>query len=158
MDYPFINKSKTLTHIGILGMKWGKRKSSSEVSAVGQKKASDKYKKTMIKVERDIVKGQGVRQIEAYNKTANEYNNGKIAAFNKTHNADSVDYNEKYAQKFNKDWRDNFNKMQLSDIKKNKNYQKAQELVKKYDLESFDSLSQKNRAFIKEMEAQYSSD
>lgn len=116
------------------------------------KRMEKKYTKEMIKYEKDSMKNRQRLNIDAYNKTADEYNNGKIAEFNKKNKTTDPKYMEKYAKQFENDYRKNYDKMMLSEVKNNKHYKKAEALVEKYkDLETTEIVS-KNRAFIRDLE------
>ena len=78
------NDSQELRHYGVVGMKWGKRRAAS------------KYKKEITKANNSLKKKIPQMTINAYNKTASEYNNGKIEAYNKKHKPDSEGYAEGY--------------------------------------------------------------
>lgn len=128
-----------LIHYGVKGMKWGVRR------------ASKAYKKEMIKYQKDAVRSAQALNLKAYNKTADEYNNGKIEAFNKTHDPKSKTYMEDYAKQFERDYRKNFDRMKLSEMENNKHYKKAKKICDKYNLTSYDELAQKNEKIIREL-------
>ena len=141
-----------LMHYGILGMKWGKRNlrnSDGTLSDSSKNKLSKQYKKLATKATNAVGKKSQKLYIDAYNKTAEEYNNGKIAEFNKKNNQNSKDYYAKYEKQFNKDLSEKYNKMVTSEIKKNKNFKKAQALVEKYNMTSFDVLAKQNAIDLK---------
>lgn len=135
-------------------MKWGVRRYQNKDGSLtprGQKKYSDAYKKEMIKYQKDSLANAGRLNMYAYNKTADEYNNGKIEAFNKTHDPKSKTYMEDYAKQFEKDYRKNFDQIKLSDMENNKHYKKAKQICDKYNLTSYDELARKNEKFISEL-------
>ena len=129
-----------LYHSGVLCMKWGVRR------------ASKKYQKLINKAKSNIYSKSNSRYINAYNKTADEYNNGKIEAFNKKNNSKSSKYIEKYNKAFEKDFNKNYNKMLFDDITKDKNYIKAEQVSKKYGLESVDKFVQGQHQTIKDLQ------
>lgn len=173
--------STELAHHGILGQRWGIRRFQNKdgsVTAAGAKRyqkagvaggvagaaiaskrdtnklkrMEKKYTKEMIKYQKDSMKNRQKLNINAYNKTADEYNNGKIAEFNKKNKTTDPKYMEKYAKQFENDYRKNYDKMMLSEVKNNKHYKKAEALVEKYkDLETTEIVS-KNRAFVRDLE------
>ena len=144
-----------LLHYGVPGMKWGKRKSSyssTELSDRQKRKAGKQYKRQASKLAQEIATNRTKLTVDAYNKTAEEYNNGKIDAYNKKHSPKSKDYDEGLEKQFNKDFSKNLNKMQLDNIYKSPNYAKSQAIVKKYDMMKYDDLVKKNAEFIKYLE------
>lgn len=139
---------KNISRHDIKAISKGKQTSEEQKTA----KMEKKYTKEMIKYQKDSMKNRQRLNINAYNKTADEYNNGKIAEFNKKHKSTDPKYAEKYAKQFENDYRKNYDKMMLSEIKSNKHYKKAEALVEKYkDLQTTEVVS-KNRAFIRDLE------
>ena len=154
-----------LAHHGILGMKWGvrkKRPSGENVRTNKQKKveygkkeiarASIRYKKNMIKYQKDQIRRRNKIYMDSYNKTADEYNNGKIEEFNKKNSPKSKNYIEKYEKQFSNDWKKTYNKMMMDDFtKNNRHYKKADEIAKKYGLYKVDDLAKSNKRFMDDM-------
>lgn len=89
--------------------------------------------------------------MEAHNKTADEYNNGKIAEYNKKHSPDSKNYLKNYEKQFNKDWSKNFAKMQVQYMNNDANFKKAQKLLDKYDLTKVSDLARDNATAIAQL-------
>ena len=150
MDY----YNNELYHFGVKGMKWGVRRYQNKdgtLTAKGKKRYSEEYKKEMIKYQKDSLANASRLNMAAYNKTADEYNNGKIEAFNKTHDPKSKTYMEDYAKQFERDYRKNFDQMKLSEMENNKHYKKAKEICDKYGLVEFDELAQKNNKWITDL-------
>ena len=141
--YIKIMKDDELTHFGVLGMKWGKRKtsySSTELSDRQKKRASKAYAKEMGKTSKSISGSDLEYRLKAYNKTADEWNTKRLTNYNKRNNPDSQDYDSKMEKAFTQDTMYNLTKMRVSHIEKNENYQKAQKLVKKYDMLKYDEM------------------
>lgn len=143
-----------LYHHGIKGQKWGIRRYQNPdgtLTAAGKKKqakAAKEYEKEMIAYGRDAVKNATALNVKAYNKTADEYNNGKIAEYNRTHDPKSETYYDDYNKQFEQDYRRNFDKMRLSELENNKHYQKAQKLVSDYNLLEVSELARKDADFV----------
>ena len=134
-----MTENNDLQHTGVKGMKWGVRK------------ASKQYYTLANKAKKNLINSYTTRYINAYNKTSDEYNNGKIEVFNKTHNVKSSKYSEQYSDAFNKDLSKNFSRMLYNDIHKDKNYIKAQQICKKYNLESVDKFAKDNEQSVKDL-------
>lgn len=150
MDY----YNNELYHFGVKGMKWGVRRYQNKDGTLtdkGKKRYSDEYKKEMIKYQKDSLATARSLNVAAYNKTADEYNNGKIKKFNETHDSKSPTYMDDYAKQFEQDYRRNFDKMKLHEMENNKHYQKAKKICDKYGLLEFDELAQKNDKWITDL-------
>lgn len=126
-------------HYGVKGMKWGVRR------------AQKRYKSEMIKYQKDSHKNASKLNLAAYNKTVNEYNNGKTADFNRTHSKKSKTYMDDYYKQFELDYRKNFDRMKLQEIENNRHYKKAMKICDKYKLTKVDDLARKNEKFINEL-------
>lgn len=150
MNYNYSNPYE-LYHHGIKGQKWGVRRyqnADGSLTPRGKKKLSASYKKLASKALEQQYKNYNRIYVNAYNKTADEYNNGKIAEYNKTHNVNDTDYEKSYAEQFNKDLSQNLRKMLAEDMENNEYYKQAKSLADKYNLYSVDELARKNRDFI----------
>lgn len=129
-----------LQHFGVKGMKWGVRR------------ASKKYKTLMTKAKSEVDRTSGKRQLDAYNKTASDYNNFKSKKFDASNRNKSEDeYNTLLNESFGKDVAKTYNRMLLKDIQRNSNYQKAESLLKKYESIKFDDFVKDNRESISEL-------
>ena len=136
-----------LKHYGVLGMHWGKRKYENpdgSLTSKGKDKISAKYKKLAVKSQKSVNAKYQDTYAKAYNKTVDEYNDGKTQQFNKTHSAKSKTYMDDYDKAFSKDFDYNFRSMMVKEIENDVNYKKAQELVKKYNMTTFDELAKQN--------------
>lgn len=74
-----------LYHHGILGMKWGIRRYQNEDGSLtpsGKKRYGREYERTSQKVMKKFYKNANRFRLNAYNKAADEANNGGIEAFN----------------------------------------------------------------------------
>lgn len=141
-----------LMHYGVLGMKWGVRRYQNKdgsLTSAGKKKVSKEYKKLNTKAIKNVEKTAQKRYVDAYNQTADEYNNGKIAEFNKKNNPKDPKYEEKYFEKFNKDLTDRYNKMLLVDLEKDVNFKKGKALCDKYAMVTFDDLARDNEEILR---------
>ena len=148
-----------LAHHGVKGMKWGVRKQEERSTGTrtrrqkveyGQKaieKASKRYKKRMVRFNRDQFMNRNRLYNESYNKTLNEYKK-KVKGFDPKNDT----YINKYEKQFSKDWKQNYSKMMYRDFaNNNKHYKKADEIAKKYGLYEVDHLAKTNKAFVDAM-------
>lgn len=151
--------NQELYHFGVKGMKWGVRRYQNKdgsLTKAGRKRISKEYKKESERVANELNKIGNRMYIDAYNKAANKMNSGEIDKFNasqkKKYGSNYTErdgYMEDYANVFNKELEKNFNTALANFYKSNKNYQRAQELVKEYDMTSWDELAKANAESIK---------
>ena len=147
-----------LMHYGVLGMKWGHRKSENSdgtLTKSGQKKISAQYKKYSIAGDKVLARNYQKMYVDANNKTADKINNGGIEKFN---NAQKKKYGEDYANRkgyeddyfkmVDKEFSKIMNKSMLDLYDSNKYYKKADALVKKYEMDKWDDLAKINQERI----------
>ena len=150
-----------LIHYGVLGMKWGVRRYQNKdgsLTSAGKKRISKEYKKASIAGDKNLRKRYNSIYVNSYNKTANKMNSGGIEKFNKEQ---KEKYGENYAQRegyksdyinmFNKELSKTLNKSLLDFTISDKNYRKADELVKRYNMTSWDELAKANQDGIEQI-------
>lgn len=155
-----------LYHYGIKGQKWGVRRYQNKdgtLTPKGKKRVSEEYKKYSVKALQDINKNHQKRYVDAYNKAAEDMNNGLTEKYNADYEKklgakaeghdyfNDADYNSGYEKLFNEQFNKHYNRDSVKEMLNNKNYKKAQKLCEKYSMESFDDLARENAKAIKEM-------
>lgn len=150
-----------LQHHGIKGQKWGVRRfqnADGTLTAAGRKRISKEYKKESTRVTNALTKNYNKLYVKSYNKTADYMNNGGIDKFNKQQekkygkNFTKRDsYMSDYSKEFDKQFSKNWNKTLTEFFESNSNYRKAQDLVKKYEMEKWDDLAKQNTETIQSL-------
>ena len=155
-----------LMHYGVLGMKWGKRRFQNEdgtLTDLGKKKIHSEYKKHAVAGDKELADRYTDMYVKSYNKAADKMNNGGIEKFNASQQkkygknyADRDGYMDDYEKEMGKEL-SKFMNQSLSDFfSQNKNYQKADALVKKYDMTKWDELAKNNQEGVDYIRSQLS--
>lgn len=154
-----------LEHHGIRGMRWGVRRyenADGSLTEKGKKKVSAEYKKQTIAGDTELSKKYTDLYVKAYNKSANYMNDGGIDKFNA---AQKKKYGDNFSKRsgYEEDYEATFNKLLSQNLEKTlydfrsstPAYQKADELVKKYDMKSWDELAKSNYEVIDKLRSRY---
>mgnify|MGYP003428279880 CR=1 FL=1 len=137
----------SLEHHGIPGMHWGVRRfqnSDGSLTSKGKKKVSAEYKKQSVAGDKELSKQYTDLYVKAYNKSAetmNKENPKKI-------NADT-------RKRFDALLTENLDKVLYDFRSSTPAYQKADELVKKYEMTKWDDLASYNEATVSTLRAKY---
>ena len=148
-------ENNELTHYGVLGMKWGKRRYQNKdgsLTPAGRKRVSEQYKREMNKViKRTAFARQNEVYVESYNKAAKEMNEGGIDKFNK---AQEKKYGKDFAKRdgYDEDLMKEFServdllmRQRMSEIATtDKYYKRAEALVERYNMLEWDEVAKEN--------------
>ena len=150
-----------LYHHGIKGMKWGVRRYQNKdgsLTPAGKKRIGKEYEKASQKTMTTLSKRYNSMYLKSYNKAADDMNRGGIERFNAEQRKKYGDdyskrdgYMEDYSRAFNKQLAKYMDRS-LNDFYKNdKNFQKCEELVNKYNMTEWHELAMKNTAVINDL-------
>ena len=146
-----------LYHHGIKGQKWGIRRYQNEdgtLTAEGKRRSSQ-YNRAVNQYNREYERFAPNIYLKAYNKTVDEYNNGKIDEYNKTHNPDDKDYVSAYEEMFNRDLHENLDRYIYTYMSASVLHQKVNKLVDKYMLDQYDEFAKKNKEVYEELRKRF---
>ena len=164
MFYAEDNNSNELYHFGVKGLKWGIRRYQNKdgtLTPKGRARASKQYKKYMSRAAANVETSSN--WMKGYNRAADKMNNGLTDRYNseydkrlgsKAKNHDYLNddaYNNGYEDLFDSVLNKEVASVKLESYRNDKNYKKAQTLVKKYKMESFENLVKENNDYISEL-------
>ena len=140
---------------------WGQRYREID-DAKAKKRISKQYAKEQAKGDEDLKKSYDRMYVDAYNKAADKMNGGGIDRYNRAQEkkygkdyAKRSGYENDYMKMFNKEVSKILSKSMYEFTKSNSHYKKATELVKKYDMLSWDELAKSNSEGINAIRKQF---
>ena len=130
--------------------------------AKAKKRISKQYAKEQAKGDEDLKKSYDRMYVDAYNKAADKMNGGGIDRYNRAQEkkygkdyAKRSGYVNDYMEMLNKEVSKILSKSMYEFTKSNSHYKKATELVKKYDMLSWDELAKSNSEGINAIRKQF---
>lgn len=144
------SKNNYNTKLSKVTKTWGQHYREID-DAKAKKRISKQYAKEQAKGDEALRKSYNRMYVDAYNKAADKMKNGGIDRYNRSQEKKyGKDYSKRsgyendYIKMFNKEVSKNLSKSMYEFTKSNSNYKKATELVKKYDMLSWDELAKSN--------------
>lgn len=153
--------SEYLYHHGVKGQKWGVRRyqyADGSLTPAGKKRIGKEYERSSNKAMRELNKRYNSMYVKSYNKAADDMNRGGIEKFNSEQRKKYGDnyskrdgYVDDYNQMFNKRVAKYMDRSLNDFYKSNKNFQKCERLVERYNMTDWHDLALKNTAVINDL-------
>lgn len=155
------SKNNYNTKLSKVAKTWGQHYREIDDAKV-KKRISKQYVKEQAKGDEALKKSYNRMYVDAYNKAADKMNGGGIDRYNRSQEkkygkdyAKRSGYENDYMKMFNKEVSKILSKSMYEFTKSNSHYKKATELVKKYDMLSWDELAKSNSEGINAIRKQF---
>ena len=155
------SKNNYNTKLSKVTKTWGQHYREIDDAKV-KKRISKQYAKEQTKGDEALQKSYNRMYVDAYNKAADKMNGGGIDRYNRSQEkkygkdyAKRSGYEDDYMKIFNNEVSKNLSKSVYEFTKSNSHYKKATELVKKYDMLSWDELAKSNSEGINALRKQF---